>query len=52
MTDATTKLIAQAAAAPLSEDRRHPKARMPYMLLWLAVAGCVVFALITMFLQQ
>ena len=31
--------------APEREDRRHPKALMPYVVLWATCAVCVIFAL-------
>ncbi|CAL4865895.1 MULTISPECIES: hypothetical protein [Asticcacaulis] len=37
---------------PVSEDRRRPKALLPYVALWVMAIGCVVFALCTMFLQR
>lgn len=36
---------------PLSEDRRRPKARAPYAMLWLIAVLCLSFALIAMCLQ-
>ncbi len=30
---------------PEREDRRHPKALMPYIVLWGTCAVCVIFAL-------
>lgn len=30
---------------PEREDRRHPKALMPYVVLWGTCAVCVIFAL-------
>ena len=38
--------------APVSEDRRRPKAITPYACLWIATVLCVVFALLAMFLQR
>jgi len=40
------------SAAPVSEDRRRPRAIAPYVCLWIATVLCVVFALIAMFLQR
>jgi len=40
------------APAPISEDRRRPKAIAPYAGLWGATVLCVVFALLAMFLQR
>ena len=37
---------------PVSEDRRRPKALLPYLTLWIMAVGCVVFALAAMFLQR
>ncbi|WP_414994351.1 hypothetical protein [Asticcacaulis sp.] len=39
-------------AAPVSEDRRRPKAVLPYICLWSVTLLCVVFALLAMFLQS
>ena len=33
------------------EDRRHPRAMMPYMVLWATCAVCVIFAVFEL-LQQ
>ncbi|MGN6209181.1 hypothetical protein [Asticcacaulis sp.] len=54
MPDATSRSLRQEAvsAAPVSEDRRRPKAVAPYAGLWIATVLCVVFALIAMFLQR
>lgn len=30
--------------APESEDRRHPRALLPYVVLWGTCAVCVIFA--------
>ncbi|MCR6658768.1 MAG: hypothetical protein NVV72_05250 [Asticcacaulis sp.] len=54
MPDASSHSLRQEAvsAAPVSEDRRRPKAMAPYAGLWIATVLCVVFALIAMFLQR
>ncbi|WP_170828264.1 hypothetical protein [Asticcacaulis taihuensis] len=54
MPDASSHSLRQEAvsAAPASEDRRRPKAIVPYAGLWIATVLCVVFALIAMFLQR
>jgi len=54
MPDASSHSLRQEAvsAAPASEDRRRPKATLPYTGLWIATDLCVVFALIAMFLQR
>ncbi len=31
-----------------SEDRRRPKAMMPYVVLWATTAVCVIFALFSL----
>lgn len=31
-----------------SEDRRQPKAMMPYLVLWATTAVCVIFALFSL----
>jgi hypothetical protein len=54
MPDASSHSLRQEAvsAAPVSEDRRRPKAMAAYAGLWIATVLCVVFALIAMFLQR
>lgn len=37
---------------PVSEDRRRPKALLPYVTLWIMAVGCVVFALSAMIMQR
>ncbi|MDI7775894.1 hypothetical protein [Asticcacaulis sp. EMRT-3] len=36
----------------ISEDRRRPKARLPYALLWLAVLAGLVFAATAIILRS
>jgi hypothetical protein len=54
MPDATSHSLRQEAisTAPISEDRRRPKAIVPYACLWTATLLCVVFALLALFLQR
>ncbi len=54
MPDATSHSLLREAvsAAPVSEDRRRPRAIVPYACLWVATGLCVVFALLAMFLQR
>ncbi len=52
MFDQTTPKPAEAVSqTPASEDKRRPKNAAAYAVLWVCAVLCVVFALITLFIQ-
>ena len=46
MTDKDQPSVTAGRSAPVSEDKRRPRAFLPYGMLWAATIVCVIFALV------